>query len=152
MKLTIVSLFILCVAFGGWYLSIHVAHRYPPEENECFDQMVSSLEAARSYPSVWIPDFTEDGVAMVRCSRARGFISFEVAGTDTSGQDFHLYEKAGGVAASGADSVFDYCYTRSNVVVSHARISGREGKVSSGTCSYAAIGSGGKENTYEFHR
>lgn len=93
---------------------------------------------AKSNDALTVPDFSFDSVHSVKCATAPGMITFTIAGTDSSGKTFRIYETAGGRAASGADSVLDYCYLKDGQVASQIRITGREGKHSAGTCTYDA--------------
>lgn len=134
----VLALTMVIVAACGasyWYFS-HAA--FPPKSNVCFEMLVSSLDAARSNSVVIVPDFSIDSLRYVRCTAIPGMTHFTIAGIDSFGKEFRIYETIGGRAASGADSIFDYCYTQNGKVVSGTRITGREGKRADSVCTYDA--------------
>lgn len=132
-----IALLISALGFGIYLYTYGTApSRFPPTSDTCVDMLISSLEAARSNPLVIVPEFSLESVASVRCGTAPGFTTFEITGTDSSGIPFHIIETTGGKAASGADTVFDYCYRKKEAIASQIRITGREGRQSDSTCRY----------------
>lgn len=133
--IVIVSILLLIVA--GYAYRSHLARTaFPPRENVCFNMLIETLQTARTTDGIIVPTFALSAVTSVRCRTAPGFVTYEIAGTDVSGADFHIYQTSGGKAASGGDSVFDYCYTRDGDVVSQTRITGRDGNKSDSVCTY----------------
>lgn len=127
---------ILIAGIGYWYFTTRPI--FPPKSDVCFDMLTSSLETARSNPAVTVPAFSIGSITHVRCAAAPGLTTFAIEGTDSVGRQFSVYETVGGKAASGGDSVFDYCYTQNGKVISQTRITGREGKHSDSACTYDA--------------
>lgn len=125
---------ILIAGIGYWHFTARPT--FPPKSDVCFDMLTSSLESARSNPAITVPAFPIDSITRVRCAAAAGLTTFAIEGTDSAGKQFSVFETVGGKAASGADSVFDYCYTQNGKVISQARITGREGKRSDSACAY----------------
>lgn len=135
------SIGIAILVCGGGYIGYRhffIRAAFPPTSNQCFEMLKESLTAAKSNNALTVPDFSFDSVGSVKCVTAPGMITFTIAGTDSLGKTFRIYETAGGRAASGADSILDYCYLKDGEMVSQVRVTGREGKHSTGTCSYDA--------------
>jgi hypothetical protein len=152
MKLNRLVVLLLAAAVAGgmgcWYVVSHPV--FPPKSNGCFDMLVHSLDAARANPAVTVPDFSLDSLRAVRCAAVPSMTTFTIAGVDARGKDFHIYETIGGKAASGGDSVFDYCYTQDGQVVSQVRITGRQGTRSDSACTYDASSIPHATYSYEY--
>ncbi|HWU24286.1 MAG TPA: hypothetical protein VN086_00860 [Candidatus Paceibacterota bacterium] len=152
MKMRRVTVLVLLGMLVGvisyWYFVARPA--YPSASDVCVGMITSSIEAARSNPAVTVPDFSLHSIRHVRCEAVPGMTHFVIAGTDSSGKEFHIYETTGGKAASGGDSVFDYCYTQNGTVVSQVRITGRDGNRSDSACTYGASLLGDPTHSYIF--
>ncbi len=104
------------------------------QRNECISLIQESIENDRIKDIIKAPLFTSDGITQMRCNLTKGFTQFEVSGVDTEGEDFSIFQTSGGMAASGADSVYNYCYLKNNQQVSGIRITGRQSATSTPTC------------------
>jgi uncharacterized protein (UPF0333 family) len=135
-KRILLTALIVFFGLGVGYFFFKDSNTHVPVSNDCENQLTDAIESARSKSSISVPAFSQKNVTIVHCSAYPGFLTFEITGTDTSGQNFHIYEKTGGKAASGGDSIFDYCYLRDGTVLSQTRVSGRASNVSTSTCSY----------------
>lgn len=139
---------ILVAGIGYWHFATRPI--FPPKSDVCFDMLTSSLESARSNSAVIVPAFPMDSITRVRCAAAPGLTTFAIEGTDSAGKQFSVLETVGGKAASGGDSVFDYCYTQNGKVLSQTRITGREGKHSDSACAYDAFLIPHPAHSYEY--
>lgn len=107
-----------------------------PASSACYDLLAESLETARTRDGVIVPVFDPAKLTHIRCAATPGFVQFEVLGTDASGDTFRIYELSGGRAASGADTIFNYCYQQDGILRSGTRITGRDGTISDPVCKY----------------
>lgn len=123
---------------------------YPPVGNHCYESAQELLAMLRQRGDVTVPAFTAEDVRMMECAAVRGTIQFEIAGIAADGADFRVNYLAGGVAASGADSISDYCYISRSEIVSGKRITGREGAISSPRCAFDVRLTAGATDTYRF--
>lgn len=111
---------------------------FPPHGVVCADLAFEEIATLQNSKAL-IPEsfrFDDGGVRHFRCDAVRGFVQFEMSGNDASGHAFYLHGIAGGVAASGADSVLDVCYVSDGQTVTDVRFAGRSGTQSAGTCAY----------------
>ncbi|MDB5265915.1 MAG: hypothetical protein JWM39_628 [Parcubacteria group bacterium] len=131
--LLILVALVLC-GMGYEYVVSHQA--FPPKSNVCFEMLTSSLEVAKSNPAIRVPNFSLDSIRYIRCAAIPGITNFTIAGIDSFGKEFRIYETVGGRAASGGDSILDYCYTQDGKIISQIRITGHEGKHSNSACIY----------------
>lgn len=143
---------LLCVLAGGAYLYRASRPVFPPKDNVCFDMLLSALASARSHDEVTVPQFSVEALTHVRCSAEPGMTHGELAGTDMQGNAFTLILTSGGRAASGADTVFDYCYKQNDALVSEVRITGRDGTHSTSSCTYNEATIPSPVSTYLYDR
>lgn len=135
----------VCVAVAGIAVGISLAGQrasFPPHDNACYAMAIESLESLRMRGEVTVPEYTAQMVTRMRCQAVPGLIHFEIEGADSDGADFQLYYAAGGMAASGADTVSDFCYIRNGKMVSGRRVTGRESVSSAPQCRFDPISSG----------
>jgi len=134
-----IALAIVAVSLTAGFVYFRFNHQtegYPPVANTCVEQLSSAMLATRMNQELAVPVFADEGVDEVHCVAVPGFVAFELLGKDAIGKNFHVIELSGGKAASGADTILDYCYMQGNNVISQIRIRGREGSISTSTCTY----------------
>jgi hypothetical protein len=123
------------VSFSTYFFLVP---RFPPQHVVCVDQALEEITSVQSgkmsLPESFI--FTNKDIRHFRCASVLGFMQFEMSGLDETGHVFYIHAIAGGTAASGADSLFDFCYQRDGRTITQVRYSGRRGTQSIGTCSY----------------
>lgn len=135
--ISIAAVALITGAAAGYVLHAR-SHRFPPVGVICADQAFESLSNSQANPELIPNPFTyaKANIAHFRCAAGVGFSQYEMSGIDDAGHAFYIHSSAGGMAASGADSLLDFCYVKDGAVVTQLRISGRAGNRSEGRCSY----------------
>ena len=127
------TLLLLVVAV---FLSIpRTVETFPPVGVDCFDSFTEQVQNGYANSAYNLPPFEFSGISHFKCASSKGFSQYEIEGMDTAGNSFYVHRIAGGVAASGADTYFDYCYMQNGVLISSEKLIGRTTR-SEGTCAY----------------
>lgn len=147
-KWGIVAFSLCLIVFASAY--VYHSRTTIQTDSVCYGQLTQSLEAARSNEKVIVPDFVLSQLMHIKCVATPGFVQFELEGKDAAGITFRIYEMVGGRAASGGDSIFNYCYEQDGVLRSGIRITGRAGTFSTPRCTYDTTFTG--TETYMFDR
>ena len=105
---------------------------FPPSKVECFDSFMNAVSSGYA-DGFKIPAFNFSDISSFRCASQVGFNQYEISGIDKSGHSFYLHKDEGGMASSGADGYYDFCYKVDGVVVKSDKIVGR-GSHQEGTC------------------
>ncbi len=143
----------LCCAAAVVAIGVFKGHEtFPPRGVFCAEQSLELLAMAQQDTDV-IPQpfaYAHSEVSHFRCAASPGFTQYEISGRDTAGHSFYVHSILGGRAASGSDSVSDFCYVRDGEVVTRRKISGREGIRSEGTCSFDSSFPASPSSQYEY--
>ncbi len=130
---TLAVLGLLIVAI---FLSMpRVTDTFPPVGVGCFDSFMEQAENGYADSAYNLPPFELSKISHFKCSSSKGSSQYEVEGIDTAGNSFYVHRIAGGMAASGADTYFDYCYMQNGTLIASEKLTGRTTR-EEGTCTY----------------
>lgn len=107
----------------------------PPVGVACFDSFMEQAQNGYADSSQNLPTFRLSDISKFRCASSKGFSQYEIAGIDTGGNSFYVHRIAGGLASSGADMYFDYCYIQNGTLITSEKLVGKTTKTE-GTCTY----------------
>ena len=107
--------------------------RFPPSNIQCFDSFMETANSGYA-DGFHIPAFNLSDISYFRCASQTGFDQYEISGIDKEGHSFYVHKDEGGMAASGADTVYNLCYKQDNVITRNEKLNGREPIKEIGTC------------------
>ncbi len=129
--LSVIALLIL--AF--FLVSPRTTEELPPVGVACFDSFMEQVQHGYADSSQNLPTFKLSDISEFRCASSKGFSQYEIAGIDTGGNSFYVHRIVGGLASSGADTYFDYCYIQNGTLITSEKLVGKTTKTE-GTCTY----------------
>ncbi len=151
----IICIFIGCIVFYNPFLnqakiSSKNNSQFPPSNTLCFDSFTNALNNGYA-DGFRIPAFNFRDVSHFRCASRLGFDQYEIRATDKEGHSFYIHKDGGGMAASGADTVYNFCYKKDNNIIRNEKLSGRESTKEIGTCFWTDNFPSNPTSEYEFN-
>jgi hypothetical protein len=128
--------------------------QFPPKDNECFTRFAEEkqrFDSGTANTDSVFPSFELSHVTEFRCASQIAFDQYEVRGIDTAGHAFYVHNSAGGMAASGGDGHYDYCYNSDNVMIASDRYIGRNGPHQPSVCTWEEGFPDAPRSTYSYH-
>ena len=122
----LIVILITYIAFGNNFLkptkiSPKQYQQFPPTNVQCFDHFMEIV--ATGYADGFnIPQFNFSDISYFRCSSQIGFDQYEVSGIDKEGNSFYIHKDEGGMAPSGADGVYNFCYKKDGVTINNDKL------------------------------
>ncbi len=126
------------------------ASHFPPKNSECFDRFMDVAQTGYA-DGFHIPQFNSSAVTAFRCASQLGFDQYEITATDTEGHSFYIHKDEGGMAASGADGVYDFCYIQDGKVIKSEKLIGHN-PPEAGTCVWTDGFPSAPTSTYSFSK
>jgi hypothetical protein len=142
------------ISFGGYFFQFRNTlskqnSQFPPSNVQCFDSFMNAVNSGYAN-GFKIPAFNFSDISYFRCASHVGFNQYEISGTDKEGHSFYIHKDEGGMAASGADSVYNLCYKKDNVILNNEKINGRDSVKKTGTCFWTDNFPLNPTSTYEY--
>ncbi len=124
--------------------------KFPPSNIECFNSFMDRVNSGYS-DGFRIPEFNFSDITYFRCASTIGFNQYEITGRDKNGQSFYIHKDEGGMAASGADSIYNFCYKQNDIIIRNEKLYGREPTREAGTCFWTNDFPSEPTSTYEYN-
>jgi hypothetical protein len=136
-KILIIVLISIIIILTG-YLIINKnikSKQFPPSNVECFNNFMWMINGFY-VDDFHIPAFNLSDISYFRCASQKGFNQYEISGIDKEGHSFYIHKDQGGMASSGSDSVYNFCYKKDDIVMVNLNYkrNGRESIKQEGTC------------------
>ena len=151
--ITIIVILIAYIAFGDKLLKFTniSSQKFPPSNIECFNSFMEIANGGGYVDGFHIPSFNFSDISYFRCASQVGFDQYEISGTDKEGHSFYVHKDEGGMAASGADTIYNLCYKQDNVIIKNEKLNGREPVKQIGTCIWTDNFPSNPTSIYEYN-
>jgi len=123
--------------------------QFPPSNVECFNIFMNAVNSGYA-DGFKIPPFNFSDISHFKCASKLAFDQYEINGISKDGHSFYVHRDEGGMASSGSDSYFDFCYKKDNVIISSDKIIGHNSH-QAGTCVWTENFPSNPTSIYEYN-
>lgn len=150
--IVIIVILIAYISLGNNFLKTTniSSQKLPPSNVECFNRFMERANGGGYADGFRIPSFNFSDILYFKCASQVGFDQYEISGIDKEGHSFYVHKDEGGMAASGADTIYNLCYKQDNIVIRNDKLNGREPVKEIGTCFWTDNFPSNPTSTYKY--